>query len=104
MERLTVPQQNNAVESFVDWLKHHEKLGKEPYAIELDSFFALDNKVFAILKFQPEENSPWLVGVVGGYEPGRVQHDGPVLSEFEEYDDEAQEKCISYIKNFKNKN
>lgn len=103
MERLTVQQQNNAVKSFINWLAHPNELGKEPYSIEIENMFALDNKIYVILKFQKEENSPWLFGVVGGYEPGQMQHGGLVWSEFEEFDENAQQKCITYIKNYNDK-
>ena len=65
--------------------------------------FALDNKTYVILKFQAEENSPWLFGVVGGYGPGQMQHGGLVWSEFEEFNENAQQKCITYIKNYNDK-
>ena len=100
MERLTVQQQNNAVLSFINWLKHPNELGKEPYSIEIENLFALDNKTYVILKFQAEENSPWLFGVVGGYEVGQVQHGGLVWSEFEVFDENAQQKCITHINNY----
>ncbi len=103
MERLTVQQQNNAVISLIEWLKHPNELGKEPYSIEIENIFLLDNKTYVILKFQENENSPWLFGVVGGYEPGQVQHGGLVWSEFEEFDDYAQQKCIAYIKDYNDK-
>ena len=79
-------QRRVALDAMVQWLSHPEELGKAPADIETAGEFDLYDMHYYMYRFKAETNSPYMLGVAGGYEPGSLENCGHVFSKMELYD------------------
>lgn len=95
---MKILQQENAIETFKTWLIRLRKVEKEPSEIEIYNTFNYKGEEFAIIKFKIDLNSPYLLGISGGFRQNDNTPQGYVWSKFEEFDEKtAEQKCIKYI-------
>lgn len=91
-------QENAAIQSLSDWLKHPNELGKKPSQIELVDDFELEGLKYYIIKYKKNMLGKWLVGVAGGYEKNSLRAEGHTFSEFHEYKEEtAKDECLQMV-------
>ncbi len=87
-----------ARQAMIDWLAHPKELGHPPAGMEAAGEFDLHGLHYYMFRYQAQTDSPWLLGVCGGYEQGSLQHCGHVFSEMEPYDPAtAQEESIAMV-------
>ncbi len=92
--------EKNAVKIMTQWLSHKNELGKKPAKIKAVGTFTYDDNDYVILKYKPDLDTKWQVGVVGFDAEG--EDCGHTFSEFEEYDEAtAKDKCIAMIEYLK---
>lgn len=84
--------------NFSVWLRLSERFKKTPNKIEFVRPIVIKNVEYGIFKFKKYEDSPWLVGVAGGYIPHQPISLGVFETRFQQFDDEtAEEVCTRMI-------
>ena len=97
-EEIKPKQERRALEDMTDWLSHDNELGAPPTEIESAGEFDWYGLHYYIYKYKKTADTPWLLGVAGGYGRRDLEHCGHVFSEMEEYIPEtAEEKAISLV-------
>lgn len=91
-------QKEAALQDLRLWLQDERELGKYPAAIEVVECFEYENLNYYAMKYKPNEEDAWLLGIAGGYKKDSLDHCGHVFSKMEPFDAlNAKQKAIEMI-------
>lgn len=82
-------QKESAKKAMIEWLKHPNELGKEPYKIECVKEFDLYDLHYYIFRFKTKLFDDWKLAVCGGYEENQEDHCGHIYSDMKKYQDKT---------------
>ncbi len=87
-----------AKNSMIEWLKHPNELGKEPFKIECTKEIELHDMHYYVFRFKEKFFDNWMLGVCGGYENDSLDHCGHIYSDYKKYNEKtAVDEAITII-------
>lgn len=91
-------QEKAAMAQMKDWLHYESEVKQKPAEIEQTGEFDLHGLHYYIYKYKIEKETPWLLGVCGGFERFDLENSGHTFSEMKKYSPKkAEEDAVKII-------